>query len=58
MGGSTYKATLDLYGALTGYSYNAVDGLITETLVYEPLYDATATTDHSLTVITAEATIT
>lgn len=60
LGASNYKATLDLYGVLDtdGYSVAGVDGLIMETLKYVPIYDSTATTDHSLTVVTAETTIT
>lgn len=60
LGGSNYSATLDLYGVLDsdGYSVASVDGLMMETLKYVPFYDTTATTDHSLTVVTAETTIT
>lgn len=60
LGSSTYKATLDLYGVLDtdGHKHGETDGIIWETLKYVPIYDTTATTDHSLTVITAETTIT
>lgn len=60
LGGSTYLATLDLYGVLDtdGHKHGETDGLIWETLTYVPIYDSTATTDHSLTVVTAETTIT
>lgn len=60
LGGSTYKATLDLYGVLDtdGHKHGETDGVIWETLKYVPVYDTTATTDHSLVVVTAETTIT
>lgn len=60
LGASNYSATLDCYGVLDtdGYKHGEVDGIIWETLKYVPVYDTTATTDHSLTVVTAEATIT
>lgn len=60
LGGSTYLATLDFYGVLApdGYRYTNVDGLKMEQLKYLPIYDTGAATDHSLTVVTAEATIT
>lgn len=60
LGGSTYLATLDFYGVLDtdGYKHGENNGIIWENLVYRPIYDTTATTDHSLTVVTAEASIT
>lgn len=58
LGSSTYKITLDLYGVWTGYTNASVDGLAMETLTLEPVYDSTATTDFSMTVVTAETTIT
>lgn len=60
LGGSNYKATLDLYGVLDtdGHKVGISDGLAFETLKYVPVYDATAVTDHSLTCVTAEVTIT
>lgn len=60
LGGSNYKVTLDYYGVLAtdGHKHGEVDGIIWETLHYRPIYDQTATTDHSLTVVTAEASIT
>lgn len=60
LGSSTYLATLDFYGVLAtnGHKHGETDGIIWETLIYEAVYDTTATTDHSLTVVTAEATIT
>lgn len=58
LGGSFYSLTLDCYGVYTGYDNVSVDGLAMETLTLEPVYDTTATTDFSLTVVTAETTIT
>lgn len=60
LGAGTYVATLDFYGVLApdGYRYANSDGLKMEQLKYVPVYDTTAATDHSLTVVTAEATIT
>jgi hypothetical protein len=58
-GPAVYTLTLDLYGILDVVAGPAsVGGLMMDTLTYKPIYDATATTDFSLTVITAEATIT
>ncbi len=57
LGASNYKATLDFYGVLEDYKTTRVDGLVMEQLTYANIYDTTASTDHSLTVITAEATI-
>jgi hypothetical protein len=60
LGGSNYAATLDLYGVLDtdGHKHGVADGLVWETLKYVPVYDAGVTRDHSLTVVTAETTIT
>jgi hypothetical protein len=60
LGASNYSHTLDLYGVLDsdGHKVGYTDGLAFETLKYVPIYDTTATTDHSLTVVTAETTIT
>lgn len=60
LGASNYKFTFDFYGVLDtdGHAWTTVDGLIMETLKYVNIYDTTATTDHSLTVVTAETTIT
>jgi len=60
LGASNYKLTLDCYGVLDtdGYSYTETDGLVMEQLKYVPVYDSTAVTDHSLVVITQEATVT
>jgi len=57
LGATTYKATLDLFGVIEGASWDKTDGLIMETLSYVPVYDTTAATNFSLTVVTSEATI-
>ncbi len=58
LGATTYSATLDLYGAYTGRTWSDVDGIITESLTLEPLYDTTAAGSFSLLVTNATAAIT
>ncbi|MCI0581848.1 MAG: hypothetical protein L0227_02965, partial [Chloroflexi bacterium] len=58
LGGSNYKIDLDLYGAYTGRTWSEVDGLGIETFTLSPVYDTTATTDMSLVVVNATASIT
>lgn len=57
-GTANYAFQLDLYGVITDSQWTDVNGLICETLTYEPIYDGTAATDFSLQVTTAEASIT
>lgn len=58
LGASNYEIRLDLYGSYTNREWSEVDGIITEVLTLEQLYDATATADHILTVVNATAAIT
>jgi hypothetical protein len=58
LGGSNYKIDLDLYGVYTNRTWTDVDGIITETLTLEQIYDATATADHQLVVVNAATAIT
>lgn len=58
LGASNYKIDLDLYGVFTARAWSDVDGIITETLTLEPIYDTTATTDHRMDVVNATASIT
>ena len=60
LGASNYRQTVDVYGVLDtdGYKVGETDGLMWETLKYVPVYDSTAATDHSMTVVTAETSIT
>lgn len=58
LGTATYGVTLDLYGVLTAVSWAEVDGLGVEEYTLEPIYDTSATTDFSLIVAGADATIT
>ena len=58
LGGSDYSATLYLYGAYTGRKWADVDGIITEELTIEPLYDVAAARSFGLTVVNATAAIT
>lgn len=58
LGSSNYKIDLDLYGTFTGREWAEVDGIVTEVLTLEQIYDATATADHQLVVVNASASIT
>lgn len=58
LGSGTYLATLDLYGVYTGRTWADVDGIITEELTLEPLYDTVAAGSFSLTVVNATSAIT
>jgi hypothetical protein len=58
LGGSAYSAQLDVYGITDGYEKADVDGIGIERLTLLPQYDTTATTDFSLTVVNATASIT
>jgi hypothetical protein len=56
--GATRNIQLDLYGVYTARSWSEVDGIITEELTLEPVYDTTSTSDHNLVVVCDEATVT
>ena len=58
LGGSYYSITLDLYGVYTGMSWDEKDDMGFQKFTLEPVYDTTATTDFSLTVVNADASIT
>lgn len=58
LGGSNYKIDLDMYGVHTARSWSDVDGIITETLTFEPVFDTTTSTSSSLVVVNATASIT
>ena len=60
LGGSNYTQTNDFYGVLDsdGHVVGESDGIMWETLKYVPVYDTTATVDHSMVIVTAETTIT
>jgi hypothetical protein len=58
LGGSNYKIDLDLYGVWTERKWADVDGIITEELTLEPVYDVTTSSSHSLVVVNATASIT
>lgn len=58
LGSSNYKIDLDLYGVYTGPRTVAdVDGFIFEEYTLSNQYDTTAATDHSMTVVTSETSI-
>jgi hypothetical protein len=58
LGSSNYRATLDLYGVYTGREYSDVDGIITEDLTLENIYDTSAAKSFSLEVVNEVASIT
>lgn len=58
LGSTNYIIQLDLYGVYTNMQNAETDGLGVQKFTLEPVYDTTATTDFSLTVTTAEATVT
>jgi hypothetical protein len=58
LGGSNYKIDLDLYGVWTERSWADVDGIITEELTLEPVFDTSTSTSTSLVVVNATGTIT
>lgn len=58
LGGSNYSAQLDLYGVYTGREWTDVDGIITETLTFEPFFDTGVSASSILTVVNATASIT
>jgi hypothetical protein len=48
---------LDLYGTYTERRTGSVDGIITEELTLEPIWDATSTSDHNAVVTNSVASI-
>jgi hypothetical protein len=58
LGSSNYRSTLDLYGVYTGRAETDVDGIITEDLTLENIYDTTATRSFSLEVVNEIPSIT
>lgn len=58
LGGSNYKVDLDLYGVWTGRRYADIDGITTEELTFEPVFDTTTSSSCSLVVVNASAAIT
>ncbi len=58
LGGSNYRSTLDLYGVYTGRESSDIDGIITEDLTLENIYDVPAAKSFSLEVVNDIASIT
>jgi hypothetical protein len=58
LGSTNYSALLDLYGVYTGRTWADIDGIITEELTFEPLYDTTAAGSFYMAVTNATASIT
>jgi hypothetical protein len=56
--GATREISLDLYGTYTAREWSEVDGIITEVLTLEPIYNVTATADHIFKVINGVSAIT
>jgi hypothetical protein len=56
--GASAIAWLDLYGAYTSRRTSEVEGIAVEELTLEPVYNATATADHILTVTNTIAALT
>lgn len=56
--GASAIIQLDLYGVYTARSWAEVDGIITEELTLEPVYDVTSTSDFNAIVTNTVATIT
>jgi hypothetical protein len=58
LGGSNYSFQLDLYGVYTGMTWDEKDDLGFQTFTLEGVYNVTATTDFSVTVVNADSAIT
>lgn len=58
LGGSAYSVTQDMYGVWTDRKYSEVDGIITEVLTLEPVFDTGTSSSTSLTVVNATGAIT
>lgn len=58
VGGSNYKLELDLYGVYTAMEFVENDDMGFQKFTLEPVYDSTATTDFSLTIVSAMTAIT
>ncbi len=58
LGGSNYKVDLDMYGVWTAREWSDVDGIITEVLTLEPVFDTGTSTSTSLVVVNSTASIT
>jgi hypothetical protein len=58
LGGSFYSVTQDMYGVWTDRKYAEVDGIVTEVLTLEPVFDTASSSSTSLTVVNATGAIT
>jgi hypothetical protein len=58
LGSSNYQIDLDLYGTYTNREWSDVDGIITEVLTLEQIYNTAATADHQMVIVNADAAIT
>jgi hypothetical protein len=58
LGGSNYSVTQDMYGVWTAREYTDIDGIVTETLTLEPVFDTGTSKSTSLVVVNATTSIT
>lgn len=58
LGSSNYTITQDFYGVYTDRKWTDVDGIITEDLTLEPVFDTATSTSTSLVVVNATGAIT
>ncbi len=58
LGSTNYIVQQDMYGVWTDRKYADVDGIVTEVLTLEPVFDTTSSTSTSLLVTNATAAIT
>ena len=58
LGASNYKIVQDMYGVYTGRTYTDVNGIVTETLTLEPVFNTSTSTSTSLLVTNATSAIT
>jgi len=57
LGGGTYRLDVDLYGKYSNRTLSIADGLGVEEFTLSPVYDATAATHFSMTLVNDQATI-
>jgi hypothetical protein len=58
LGGTNYIIQMDLYGVYTGRTWSDTDGIITETLTVEGLFDTGVSASYAFAVTNATASIT
>jgi len=58
LGTSTYLVQQDMYGVYTARDWAEVNGIVTEVLTLEPVFDTTSSTSTSMSVTANVAAIT